>query len=97
MPPRTATKVDASKTKSKAPASAGATNLTGPYDPFASSDPFAEAAAVKTVVPVKTDKIHIREWSYAGVGVWRVGKGEWRIVRTARGGEAVPSRCCCVS
>lgn len=63
MPPRSsATKVDASKTKSKAPASAGATtNLTGPYDPFASNDPFAEAAAVKTVVPVKTDKIHIRE------------------------------------
>lgn len=56
-----ATKVDSTKTKSKAPASAGATNLTGPYDPFASNDPFAESTTVKTVVPVKTDKIHIRE------------------------------------
>ncbi|BEI79501.1 hypothetical protein CcaverHIS002_0100300 [Cutaneotrichosporon cavernicola] len=56
----TTTKVDSSKTKSKASASAGATNLTGPYDPFASGDPFAEETTVKTVVPVKTEKIHIR-------------------------------------
>ncbi|KLT38883.1 SUI1-domain-containing protein, partial [Cutaneotrichosporon oleaginosum] len=61
MPPRSsASKVDASKTKSKASASAGATNLTGPYDPFASGDPFGESTTVKNVVPVKTEKIHIR-------------------------------------
>lgn len=65
LPP--ATKVDAGKTKSKAPASSGATNLNlGPaYDPFATADPFEEASPAATITKSvgKADKIHVREYT----------------------------------
>ena len=60
---RSATKVDAGKTKTKAPASAGTNLNLGPaYDPFATADPFAEATPTpSTKIAVgKPDKIHIR-------------------------------------
>lgn len=64
MPSPTATKVDASKTKTKSASAAASQVQTGPFDPFASSDPFAEAESNSRPIeqlPKALDKIHVRE------------------------------------